>query len=130
MHKEFGGVVKTILIVDDHERIRELVAATLGDIGDYQILEAKNAEEGVTLARESHPNLVLMDVTMPGAYDGLEAARIIKSDPDTSDIYVVMLTAKGQMSDVERGDEAGVDGYFVKPFSPIELINKVESLLG
>ncbi|MZH02017.1 MAG: response regulator [Nitrospinae bacterium] len=122
--------MKTILIVDDHERIRELVAATLGDIGDYQILEAKNAEEGVTLARESHPNLVLMDVTMPGAYDGLEAARIIKSDPDTSDIYVVMLTAKGQMSDVERGDEAGVDGYFVKPFSPIELINKVESLLG
>ena len=122
--------MKTILIVDDHERIRELVVATLGDIGDYQIIEAKNAEEGVALARKSRPDLVLMDVTMPGEYDGLEAARIIKLDPDTSEIYVVMLTAKGQMADIERGEEAGVDGYFVKPFSPIELIRKVESLLG
>jgi len=122
--------VKTILIVDDHERIRELVAATLGDIGDYQIIEAKDAEEGVALAKKNRPHLVLMDVTMPGMYDGLEAARLIKSDPDTRGIYVVMLTAKGQMADIERGEEAGVDGYFVKPFSPIELINKVESLLG
>lgn len=122
--------MKSILIVDDHERIRELVAATLGDIGDYQILEAKNGEEGVARAKESHPNLILMDVTMPGKYDGLEAARLIKSDPDTRDIYVVMLTAKGQLADKERGDEAGVDGYFVKPFSPIELIHKVESLIG
>ena len=130
MHKKFGGVVKTILIVDDHERIRELVAATLGDIGDYQIIEAKDAEEGVALAKKNRPHLVLMDVTMPGMYDGLEAARLIKSDPDTRGIYVVMLTAKGQMADIERGEEAGVDGYFVKPFSPIELINKVESLLG
>lgn len=122
--------MKSILIVDDHERIRELVAATLGDIGDYQILEAKNGEEGVAIAKESHPNLILMDVTMPGEYDGLEAARLLKSDPDTRDIYVVMLTAKGQLADIERGDEAGVDGYFVKPFSPIELIHKVESLIG
>lgn len=122
--------MKSILIVDDHERIRELVAATLGDIGDYQILEAKNGEEGVAMAKESHPNLILTDVTMPGEYDGLEAARLIKSHPDTRDIYVVMLTAKGQLADIERGDEAGVDGYFVKPFSPIELIHKVESLIG
>lgn len=122
--------MKTIMIVDDHERIRELVAATLGDIGNYKIFEAKNAAEGVELAKKNHPNLILMDVTMPGEYDGLEAARLIKSDPDTRDIYVVMLTAKGQMDDIKRGDEAGVDGYFVKPFSPIELINKVESLLG
>ena len=118
------------MIVDDHERIRELVAVTLGDIGDYQILEAINGEEGVALARESKPDLILMDVTMPGKYDGLEAARIIKSDPDTNEIYVVMLTAKGQLADKERGGEVGVDGYFVKPFSPIELINKVESLIG
>jgi two-component system, OmpR family, phosphate regulon response regulator PhoB len=122
--------VKTILIVDDHERIRELVAVTLGDIGDYQILEASNGEEGVTLATESKPDLILMDVTMPGKYDGLEATRIIKSDPDTREIYVIMLTAKGQVADKELGKQAGADGYFVKPFSPIELIRKVESLLG
>ena len=121
--------MKTILIVDDHERIRELVAVTLADIGDYQIVQAKNGEEGVALAKKIHPDLILMDVAMPGKYDGLEATRLIKKDPDTCEIFVVMLTAKGQLADKERGDEAGVDGYFVKPFSPIELIHKVESLL-
>ena len=122
--------MKTILIVDDHERIRELVAVTLGDIGDYQIIEAKNGEEGVTLAKENNPDLILMDVTMPGKYDGLEATRIIKADPDTSKIHLIMLTAKGQVADKEKGKQAGADGYFVKPFSPVELIRKVESLLG
>jgi two-component system, OmpR family, phosphate regulon response regulator PhoB len=122
--------VKTILIVDDHERIRELVAVTLVDIGDYQIIEANNGEEGVALAKENNPDLILMDVTMPGKYDGLEATRIIKSDPETSNIHVIMLTAKGQVVDKKKGKQAGADGYFVKPFSPTELIRKVESLLG
>ena len=122
--------MKTILIVDDHERIRELVAVTLVDIGDYQIIEANNGEEGVALAKENNPDLILMDVTMPGKYDGLEATRIIKSDPETSNIHVIMLTAKGQVVDKKKGKQAGADGYFVKPFSPTELIRKVESLLG
>ncbi len=122
--------MKTILIVDDHERIRELVAATLGDIGDYKILEAKNGEEGVALARESNPDLILMDVSMPGKYDGFEAVRLIKADPATNGIHVIMLTAMGQLTDKETGRQAGADGYFVKPFSPVELIHKVESLLG
>ena len=122
--------MKTILIVDDQERIRELVAVTLGDIGDYRILEAKNGEEGVNLARESSPDLILMDVSMPGKYDGFEATRLIKADPDTGRIHVVMLTARGQLADKEKGEQVGADGYFVKPFSPVELIRKVESLLG
>lgn len=122
--------MKTILIVDDHERTRELVAVTLADIGDYQIIEAKNGEEGVAMARESNPDLILMDVSMPGEYDGFEAARLIKAGADTSKIHVIMLTAKGQLADKEEGKRAGVDGYFVKPFSPVELIRKVESLLG
>lgn len=122
--------MKTILIVDDHERIRELVAATLGDIGEYQILEAKSGEEGVALAKERKPDLILMDVSMPGKYDGLDATRLIKADPDTSKIYVIMLTARGQLADKEKGEQSGADGYFVKPFSPMELIRKVESLLG
>lgn len=122
--------MKTILIVDDHERIRELVAATLGDIGDYRILEAKNGEEGVTLAKEIKPDLILMDVSMPGKYDGLDATRLIKADPETSGIHVIMLTARGQLVDKEKGAQAGADGYFVKPFSPVELIHRVESLLG
>ncbi len=122
--------MKSILIVDDQERIRELVVATLGGIGDYQIIEASSGEDAVAMARDKNPDLILMDVSMPGSYDGFEAARKIKGDPDTSNIFVVMLTARGQLSDKDEGEKAGVDGYFVKPFSPVELIRKVESLIG
>lgn len=121
--------MKTILIIDDHERIRELVAVTLGDIGEYQILEAENGEMGIAKARECNPDLILMDVTMPGKYDGLDATRILKEDPATSNIYIIMLTAKGQVADKIKGKQAGADGYFVKPFSPIELIERVENVL-
>ena len=121
--------MKKILIIDDHERIRELVAVTLGDIGDYQILEAENGETGVEVVKEKMPDLILMDVTMPGKYDGLGATRILKENPATNNIYIIMLTAKGQVADKEMGRQAGADGYFVKPFSPIELIEKVESVL-
>ena len=121
--------MKTILIVDDHERIRELVAVTLGDIGEYQILEAESGEMGIAKARECNPDLILMDVTMPGKYDGLDATRILKEDPATRNIYIIMLTAKGQATDKIKGKQAGADGYFVKPFSPIELIQRVENVL-
>jgi two-component system, OmpR family, phosphate regulon response regulator PhoB len=121
--------VKTILIVDDHERIRELVAVTLGEIGEYQILEAENGEMGIAKAREYNPDLIFMDVTMPGKYDGLDATRILKDDPATHNIHIIMLTAKGQVADKLEGKEAGADGYFVKPFSPIALIQRVENVL-
>jgi two-component system alkaline phosphatase synthesis response regulator PhoP len=71
-----------------------------------------------------------MDIMMPGEMDGLEATRLLKSDPDTKDCPIVMLTAKGQKSDIEKGFAAGAEGYFVKPFSPLELIKKVEEVLG
>ena len=121
--------MKTILIVDDHDRIRELVAVTLGDIGEYQILESENGEMGIAKARECKPDLIFMDVTMPGKYDGLDATRILKGDPATRNIHVIMLTAKGQVADKVAGKEAGADGYFVKPFSPIALIQRVENVL-
>lgn len=122
--------VKKILIVDDHERIRELVSVTLNGIDDYQIFEAENGKQAVELAKKEQPDLILMDVTMPGEYDGLEATRILKGDPSTRDIYIIMLTAKGQVADKENGKQAGANGYFVKPFSPIELINRIESVLA
>jgi two-component system, OmpR family, phosphate regulon response regulator PhoB len=121
--------VKKILIVDDHEKIRELVGATLDGIDDYQIFEANNGKQAVELARKEQPDLVLMDVTMPGEYDGLEATRMLKGDPSTRGIHIIMLTAKGQAVDKEEGKQAGADGYFVKPFSPIELIRRIESVL-
>jgi len=120
--------MKKILIVDDQFEIRRLVEVTLR-VGDYEILQAENGEQAVEMARSKKPALILMDVMMPGPIDGIEATRIIKNDPGTKECSIVMLTAKGQQVDREKGEEAGADGYFVKPFDPLELIKKVEDVL-
>ncbi|GAI82366.1 unnamed protein product, partial [marine sediment metagenome] len=75
-------------------------------------------------------DLIIMDIMMPGGMDGLEATRILKNGPETKECQIVMLTAKGQSIDSEKGFEAGADVYFVKPFSPLELIKKVEEVLN
>lgn len=122
--------VKKILIVDDHSHVRELVEATL-DIGDYAILQAASGDEALTIARAEYPDLILLDVMMPNSpLDGFEVCRQLKSDPATRSISIVMLTARGQKADVEAGKQAGADDYFTKPFSPLQLVNKVEELLG
>lgn len=120
--------MKKILIVDDEPYIRELVSTTLkGD--EYKILEAGDGEEALQIARNEMPDLILLDIRMPKK-DGLEVCRELKSDPKTSSLYIVILTAYGQEVEKERGREAGADGYFVKPFSPIALLKKVEELLA
>ncbi len=121
--------MKKILIVDDRLEVRELVEVTLR-VKNYQILQAETGEEAILIAKAEKPELILMDIMMPGAIDGLEATRILKNDPETKDCNIVMLTAKGQQTDREKGLEAGADDYFVKPFSPLDLINKVEDVLG
>lgn len=121
--------MKKILIVDDQPEVRELVRVTL-EIGPYQIFLASNGTEALQLARTEKPNLLLLDIMMPDGPDGLEVCRILKDDPATADINIVMLTSKGQDWDLESGYEAGADDYFVKPFSPLELIQKVEQVLG
>jgi two-component system phosphate regulon response regulator PhoB len=122
--------MKKILIVDDQVEVRELVQVTL-EIGDYQILSAENGQQAVEIAKAEHPDIILLDVMMPGSdVDGLEACRRLKSDPATADITIVMLSAKGQEVDIENGKFAGADDYFTKPFSPIALIEKVESVIG
>ncbi|MCD6265382.1 MAG: response regulator [Deltaproteobacteria bacterium] len=121
--------MKKILIVDDQPEVRELVEVTL-KTGDYQILKAKNGEDAVEIAKTEKLDLIIMDIMMPGGIDGLEATRILKNEPETRDIPVIMLTAKGQESDREKGLEVGADDYFTKPFSPLELIKKVEEILG
>jgi len=121
--------MRKILIVDDELEVRELVEVTLrGDT--YQIFQARDGQEAVDIARAEKPEIILMDIMMPGNLDGLEATRRIKNDPETKDCKVIMLTAKGQESDREKGLEAGADDYFIKPFSPLELIRKVEEILG
>ena len=117
--------MKKILIVDDRLEVRELVEVTLR-VKDYQILQASSGEVALEMVKTEKPDLILMDIMMPGGMDGLEATRIIKNDPDTKNCSVIMLTAKGQKIDREKGLEAGADDYFVKPFSPLDLIKKVE----
>ena len=120
--------MKKILIVDDLVEIRELVNVTLrGD--DYQILEVKTGKEAIDITEAENPDLIIMDIMMPGGMGGLEATRVLKNDPETKDCRIIMLTAKGQKEDIAEGFKAGVDDYFVKPFSPLTLINKVEEFL-
>ena len=121
--------MKKILIVDDQLEVRELVEVTMR-VGDYQILKAQSCEEALEIVKDEKPELIIMDVMMPGGMDGLEATRILKNDPATKDCKIIMLTAKGQQTEREKGLEAGADDYFVKPFSPLELIKKVEEFLG
>lgn len=121
-------IMKKILIAEDRMEVRDLVRVTLR-VGNYEILQAENGEDAVNMAREHRPDLILMDVMMPGSFDGIEATRRIKADPEMKLSRVVMLTAKGQDADREEGFRAGADSYFTKPFSPLELIKKVEEIL-
>ncbi len=71
-----------------------------------------------------------MDIMMPGEMDGLQTTRILKENPQTKNSKIIMLTAKGQTTDLDTGFKAGADGYFIKPFSPLDLIKKVEEIIG
>jgi two-component system phosphate regulon response regulator PhoB len=122
--------MKKILIVDDQREIRELVAATLR-IGPYQIFQAANGPEALDLVQRERPDLILLDVMMQaGGMDGFEACRRIKTDPEAGDSFVMMLTARDQKTDLEQGYAAGANDYFTKPFSPLELMAKVDEVMN
>jgi DNA-binding response OmpR family regulator len=104
-----------------------LISTTLGE-EDFELLEAADGEDALKTARGRHPELVLLDVNMP-KMNGFQVCRDIKANPATSGIKVVMLTARGADEDRVRGREAGADDYFIKPFSPVQLLNKVYALL-
>jgi len=119
--------MKKILIVDDEVRIRRLVEVTL--MSDARrILQAENGKEAIEIAKAEKPELIIMDILMPGEIDGLEATRILKNDPETKGCKIIMLTAKGQDEDRKKGFEAGADDYFSKPFSPMVLMEKIEEI--
>ena len=122
--------MKTIvLVVDDQADIRKLVRMTLA-ISDAEVYEADSGEGGLKVATSLRPHVVLMDVMMPGEIDGYEACRRIKDDPNLTETAVVILTARGQQSDLEAGQAAGADAYLVKPFSPLQLLDTVNQLAG
>jgi DNA-binding response OmpR family regulator len=123
-----GTTLPKLLIVDDEEGVRALVRMTL-NTSEYQILEASDGTQALGLARQHHPDLMLLDVMLPDA-SGIDICRQLKEDPAMATTTIVMLTAKAQSSDFGEAEAAGADDYFTKPFSPIALIRKVESVLG
>ncbi len=117
-----------VLIVEDQADIRKLIRMTL-EFEDYEIHEASDGAFGLSMVRGVRPDIVLLDVMMPGEMDGLQVCQHIKHDPATRHIKVVLLTARGQARDREVGQRAGADEYLVKPFSPLNLIETIERLL-
>ncbi|MBI2858339.1 MAG: response regulator [Chloroflexi bacterium] len=120
--------MKKVLVAEDEDFVRTLVAATIGDDARYLILEAHDGGEALQIARREKPDLVLLDIMMP-VLDGYSVCRQLKADPDTRGITIVMLSALAQEFNRRAALEAGADGYMVKPFSPTDLINKVEETL-
>lgn len=116
-----------VLLADDDAALRRLVGTTLGS-SDFTLLHAADGDEALDVARREHPALILLDINMPRR-NGFEVCRALKDDPNTASIKVVMLTARANQADREQGRQVGADDYFVKPFSPLQLLDKVYALL-
>ena len=119
--------MKRVLMVEDQPDIRKLIRMTL-EFEDWEVHEAVDGPAGVQLAQSVRPDVVLMDVMMPGEFDGLEACRRIKADPQLAHTRVIVVSAKGLATDAEAGRAAGADEYLFKPFSPLELVDTIERL--
>ena len=120
-------VKQKILVVDDEEDILELLKFNLSREG-YQVLCAVSGEQALRLVRSENPDLIMLDLMLPGI-DGLEVTRRLKNDPDTKNLPIVMLTAKGEEADIVTGLELGADDYITKPFSPRVLIARIRAVL-
>jgi len=116
-----------ILVVDDEQDILELIRYNLSREG-YQIETVTTGEEAIKIARDRHPDLIILDLMLPGI-DGLDVCRLLKGETRTAHIPIIMLTAKGEESDVVAGLELGADDYMTKPFSPKVLIARVRNIL-
>ncbi|MEO5358476.1 MAG: response regulator [Nitrospirae bacterium YQR-1] len=121
----------TILIADDEQHIRMLIEQTLEALEDdgVDILTAENGAEALDVIKEKKPELVFLDVMMP-KMNGFDVCNTVKNELGIKGIYIIMLTAKGQEFDKQKGIESGCDLYITKPFSPKELKNKAKEILG
>jgi CheY-like chemotaxis protein len=118
----------TILIVEDNPDNQTIYRTILEHFG-YGVLTANNGDDGIRLAREGHPDLILMDVSIP-IIDGWEATKILKADPTTAGIPVVALTAHAMAADRAKAAEVGCDGYLAKPVEPRRVIEEVQKFVG
>jgi len=119
--------MKKILIVDDHSNLRQLIRVTLSQ--DFEILETDNGVTALSIIRNSMPDLVVLDIMMPGQYDGLAVLDIMKSESQLKDIRVIMVSARGQLADFNDAIKRGADDYFIKPFSPMKLAAAIKTML-
>ena len=117
-----------VLIADDQANMRALVRLTL-ETGRFQIFEAPDGDSALAVARREQPDLVFLDWTMPGL-PGVEVCRALRDDPTHDGMRIVMLTARSQSEDRETAQAMGADDYITKPFSPIQLLEKVRDVLG
>ena len=120
-------MAKKILLIDDETMITKTLQKLLKKEG-YDVSSAANGEEALTKARESKPNLMFLDVMMPKK-NGYEVCRELKSDAGMSDIYIIILSAKGQEADKEKALSSGANEFMTKPFSPVAIISRVKELL-
>ena len=117
-----------ILVVDDEPFICRSLTFVLKK-GNYEVLEARNGEEGLKAIREHKPDLVFLDVMMP-KMDGFQVTQEVRADSALDDVKIILLTAKGQECDREIGKAAGADDYMTKPFSPSKILDRVREIVG
>ena len=120
-------MAKAILVADDDPDILSIVSMSLETQG-YTVYKAANGREAVDLARQHHPDLVLMDMMMP-VVSGYEAVTELKADDSTRNITIVGLSAKAMATDMERATDVGIDGYITKPFRIAQVLSVVENYL-
>ena len=120
-----------ILIVDDEVHITQLIEQSLEDLEDegVELLTATNGEDALKLIKEENPQLIYLDVMMP-KMNGFDVCRTVKKEWKMNDIHIVMLTAKGQEVDRQKGESVGADMYMTKPFAPDALYEIAENVLG
>ncbi len=122
---------KKVLIVDDEPHIRLLLEQTLEDLEDQgvELLTADNGEDALETITTEKPNLVFLDVMMP-KMNGFDVCHKVKNELKLNDVYIIMLTAKGQEFDRQKGNDVGADIYMTKPFDPDEVLEKSLEVLG
>ena len=120
--------MKTVLIADDEEHLRLLISTTVSGL-NHRTVEARDGVEAFDLVQREQPDLMIIDWMMPGM-TGIELLKSLREDPETTAIPVIMITAKAQMADRYQAVLLGIRGFLAKPFSPLELLELVEKVLG
>jgi len=117
-----------ILVVDDEIYIVHILDFSLGMEG-YEVVTALDGEQALQKAKETKPDLIVLDIMMP-KMDGYETCKALKANPDTKDIPVILLSAKGRNVDQQTGYDVGAEDYITKPFSPRKLVDRINTMLG